>query len=166
MTDYGPTPAVGYAVPLVTHDHAGETILYTPGADVAAGDVVVQGSMAGIALRAIPANTQGALTIEGSFIFPKAASDGGMAVGTLAYWDATNHVATATASGNTYLGKVELTALTAATSVQVQVEAVAQGYKQMAFQAQLASDANAATIVTTVNALLTKLIGSGIMAAS
>ena len=70
-----------------------------PTADVAAGDVVVQGDLVGVARTPIAANTPGSLAIEGVFDFPKATGAGsGIAVGTKVYWDATNKVATATAS--------------------------------------------------------------------
>lgn len=122
---YGPTPAVGLTPPLVRPLHGGHTVDYTPGADVAAGAVVVQGTMAGIALEPIESGKKGVLAIEGTFRFPKAASDGGMAAGSLAYWDATNSVATGTSSGNTYLGKVETAAATADVLVDIQVETAA-----------------------------------------
>jgi predicted RecA/RadA family phage recombinase len=140
MPNYGPSPAESLVTPLVTFLHGGNTVDFTPaaatdygngtqgsttGGGVLAGYVVVQNNLPGVALRDIAVGEQGALSIEGCFIFPKAASDGGMAAGTKAYWDATNKVTTGTATGNTYLGKVEITAATADTSVKVQMEAVA-----------------------------------------
>lgn len=124
-SEYGPTPVVALTQPKVRYIHGGGTVDYTPSGAVAAGDVVVQGSMVGIAKHDIAANVKGTLYIEGSFDFPKAASDGGMAVGTLAYWDASGQVATGTSSGNTYIGKVEATAATSATTVRVQIETAA-----------------------------------------
>jgi predicted RecA/RadA family phage recombinase len=125
MTDYGPTPAVANVEPLYArHIHGGETVDYTPVGDVVYGDVIVISGMVGIALRPIPAGTAGSLAIEGCFEFPKATGDGGMAAGTLAYWDASAHVATGTSSGNTYMGKVETTTTTE-TAVRVQVESMA-----------------------------------------
>lgn len=89
----------------------GESVDYTPTADVAAGAVVVQADLVGVAKRPISANTLGALGVEGVFDFPKATSAGsGIAVGTILYWDATNSVATATASTNKLLGKAIATA--------------------------------------------------------
>lgn len=86
----------------------GASIDYTPGADVAAGAVVVQGELVGVAVRAIPANTLGALAVEGVFDFPKA-TGGGTAItaGAQLYWDATNQVATtnAGAGANKAIGK-------------------------------------------------------------
>lgn len=158
MSEYGPTPAVGQTPPLVRHIHGDQTIDYTPSVDVAAGDVVVQGDLVGIAKTAIAAGKKGALSVSGCFEFPKAASDGGMAVGTLAYWDADNSVATGTATGNKYLGKVEATAATAATSVKVQVESVANatgsgfgGIPAAAVAAAGANQGNAAALSLGLN---------------
>ena len=44
-----------------------EVIDYTPTADVAAGQVVVQGDLIGVAKRPIDANALGALAVEGVF---------------------------------------------------------------------------------------------------
>ena len=66
----------------------GAAIDYTPGSDVAAGDVVVQGDLIGIAKRPIPANELGALSIEGVFDLPKATGVGtAIAAGAIVYWD-------------------------------------------------------------------------------
>lgn len=54
--------------------HEGNAIDYTPVADVAAGDVVVIGASVGVANQDIPANTLGALAIEGVFEMPKDAT--------------------------------------------------------------------------------------------
>ena len=47
--------------------HDGNSIDYTPSADVAAGDVVVQGESVGIAKTAIAANLIGAIAVTGVF---------------------------------------------------------------------------------------------------
>lgn len=87
--------------------HDGAAVDYTPGADVAAGDVVVQADLVGIARVAIPANTLGTLAVTGVFEVPKATGVGtALAAGTTVYWDAVNNQATATATGNKLLGKV------------------------------------------------------------
>ena len=39
--------------------HEGDAVDYTPGSDVAAGDVVVQGELVGVARTPIAANTAG-----------------------------------------------------------------------------------------------------------
>ena len=91
---------------LVKRSCESDCIDYTPTADVAAGDVVVQGDLIGVAPRPIPANTLGSLAVEGGFDFPKATGAGSaITAGTKVYWDATNKVATATASTNKIIGK-------------------------------------------------------------
>ena len=100
----------------------GSAVDYTPSADVAAGDVVVQVDLVGVARAPIPANTLGSLVIAGVFDFPKATGAGsGIAVGTKVYWDATNKQATATASTNKYLGKTTKTAADGDATVRVRL---------------------------------------------
>lgn len=107
---------------LVTFVHEGSSIDYTPSADVAAGAVVVQGSLVGVAKRPIAANTLGALAVDGVYDFPKAAGTStAITVGTQVYWDATNKQATATATDNTSLGKTVRAAVDADTSVRVRL---------------------------------------------
>jgi predicted RecA/RadA family phage recombinase len=91
---------------MATFVHDGNSVDYTPTADVAAGAVVVQGELVGVAARPITANTLGALAVSGVFDFPKA-TGGGTAItaGASCYWDATNQRATTTASGNKLIGK-------------------------------------------------------------
>jgi predicted RecA/RadA family phage recombinase len=87
--------------------HDDGSIDHIPVADVAAGDVVVQGELVGVAKLDIKAGKLGALAVVGVFDFPVAALTG-WAVGDLAYWDNTAKVATETASGNKLLGKTVL----------------------------------------------------------
>jgi len=55
---------------------------------VAAGAVVVQGDLVGVAKLDIPANVQGALAVVGVFDFPKATGVGtAIAAGATVYWD-------------------------------------------------------------------------------
>jgi predicted RecA/RadA family phage recombinase len=84
--------------------HAGASIDYTPAADVAAGDVVVQGDLVGVAKLDIKAGQLGALAVEGVFDFAKATGSA-VTVGALVYWNATAQQATTTATGNKLLGK-------------------------------------------------------------
>ena len=66
----------------------GASIDYTPVADVAAGDVIVQGELVGVAKLDIPADTLGALAVEGVFDFPKATGvSTAIAAGVNVYWD-------------------------------------------------------------------------------
>ena len=68
--------------------HDGNSIDYTPGADVSAGDVVVQGELVGIAKLDIAANTLGALAVAGVFDLPKTAGVGeAITIGSKVYWD-------------------------------------------------------------------------------
>ncbi len=64
----------------------GNSIDYTPGADVTAGDVIVQGSLIGVAKVDIPANKLGALAVRGVFDVVKANEQ--QALGAALYWDA------------------------------------------------------------------------------
>lgn len=90
--------------------HEGNSIDYVPGPgiDVAAGTVVVQGELVGVAARNVAANKLGALAVAGVFDFPK--QTGGstaIAGGALCYWDAANQRATTNAASgaNKLLGK-------------------------------------------------------------
>lgn len=106
-----------------TFVHEGCSIDYTPGSDVAVGDVIVQADLIGVAKQAIAANKLGALSVEGVFDFAKATGGGsGIAVGTTVYWDDTNNVATATAASNKLLGKVVKAAADADTTVRVRLK--------------------------------------------
>lgn len=102
----------------------GDAIDYTPGADVAAGQVVVLSDLIGIAKTAISANVLGALAVEGVF---DVAKEGGAAVtfaiGDLAYWDDTNKVAVTTdgAGANKLLGKAVKAAADADTLVRIRI---------------------------------------------
>lgn len=103
---------------------AGKSIDYTPGGDVAAGQVVVQGDLVGVATRPIAAGELGALAIVGVFDFAKEAGGGvTFAVGAIAYWDATNKVAVATDGGGTNkrLGKVVVAAADGDATVRVKL---------------------------------------------
>ena len=82
-------------------------IPYTPTAFTAAGTVVVVGTHVGITKLDILANALGEVHTKGIYAMPKGTAGGSgaaLAFGTDVYWDATNHVVTATAQGNTYLG--------------------------------------------------------------
>ena len=84
----------------------GNAIDYTP-----AGDVVVQNDLVGIARQPIAAGTLGALAVVGVFDVPKATGAGtAIGAGAKVYWDGANSQATASATGNTYMGKAVATA--------------------------------------------------------
>ena len=104
--------------------HEGNAIDYTPGGDVAAGDVVVLSDLVGVAKRDIKANVLGALAVSGVFDFAK---EGGVgvtfAVGDKAYWDDGNDVAVATdgAGANKLIGKATAAAADADTIVRIRL---------------------------------------------
>ncbi len=105
-----------------TFVHEGAAIDFTPGADTPAGTVVVQGDLVGVTRVDLKAGQLGALAVQGVFDFPKATGAGtGFTVGALAYWDATNGVATKTASGNKLIGKVVRDAADADASVRARL---------------------------------------------
>ena len=107
-------------MPQATFVQDGCAIDYTPGTAIAAGDVVVQGDLIAVAKRPIAANELGALDVSGVFDFAK---NTGVAftVGQILYWDDTNNVATATATGNKQIGKVVRAAATTDTTVRVRL---------------------------------------------
>ncbi len=100
--------------------HDGNAIDYTPGADVASGDVVVQGDLIGVARFAIKSGVLGALAVTGVFDFAKA-TDVAYTVGTILYWDDTNNIVTTTSAGNKPLGKVVVAAGTTDATVRVRM---------------------------------------------
>lgn len=72
----------------------GRSIDYTPVAAVAAGDVVVQGDLVGIAKGDIAAGGLGALAVEGVFEVPKTTGVGtAITAGSTLYWDAAETIA-------------------------------------------------------------------------
>jgi predicted RecA/RadA family phage recombinase len=90
----------------------GMSIDYTPSSAVAAGAVVVQGTLVGIATEAIVANAKGSLCVFCQATVPKDNSNMS-AVGTAIYWDADGNpyggdsgsgCFTTTATGNTFAG--------------------------------------------------------------
>jgi predicted RecA/RadA family phage recombinase len=108
-----------------TFVHDGRSIDYTPGADVAAGDVVVQSELVGVAVRPIAANELGALAVAGVFDVAKAGGAGvTFAIGNKVYWDDTNNYAVATdgAGANKLMGKAVVAAADADTSVRVRFD--------------------------------------------
>ena len=99
--------------------HEGQSIDYTPSAAVAAGDVVVQGKLVGVARIGIEANKLGALAVEGVYDVTK--DDSTVETGDTLYWDAVAKKATTTAAGNTRLGLALKDAATGATTVRIKL---------------------------------------------
>lgn len=107
-----------------TFIHQGDTIDYTPGADVGAGDVVVQNELVGVAKQDIPANTLGSLSITGVFDFPKATgASTAIAEGLDVYWDegATAATTDSAAGVNKKLGRSAAAADDDATTVRIRM---------------------------------------------
>lgn len=109
-------------MPTAIFRHEGDSVDYTPNAAVAAGDVVVQNDLVGVAVLDIAANALGALRVAGVFDCPKA-SGSAINAGTNLYWDATNKLATTSDGGGTnkVLGKAVVTAASAATTARVRL---------------------------------------------
>ena len=102
--------------------HDGNSIDHTPSGAIAAGDVVVQNDLVGIAVKAIAASALGALAVAGVFAMPKATTtSSAIAVGKDVYWDDTNDVVTETVTGNTYVGKTVVAAVDADATVRVRL---------------------------------------------
>lgn len=81
----------------------GEVLDYTPSSAVAAGAVVVLGTVGiGIAQTAIAANVKGSLVVDGVIEHAKAA--GAVTLWAKVYYDATNNVLTTTSTSNTLAG--------------------------------------------------------------
>lgn len=74
--------------------YAGQTLDHTPETDVAAGDVVVIGSLVGIAKLDIAAGTLGALALTGVYDVKKGAD--AFEAGGPVYWDETKKQAAPT----------------------------------------------------------------------
>ena len=107
-------------MPQATFVQDGCAIDYTPGAAIAAGDVVVQGDLVGVAKRPLAANEQGSIDVGGVFDFAKN-TNVAYTVGTILYWDDTNNVVTATATGNKQIGKVVRAAATTDPTVRIRL---------------------------------------------
>jgi len=109
------------AAPVAVYRHYGNQIDYTPVADVAAGDVIDLGTFVGIAQRAIPANTLGALAVEGVFEVNKFTGEA-IAYGAPVYWDAGTTTATGTIGySEARMGVCVLAALAGDSTVWVKI---------------------------------------------
>jgi len=98
----------------------GDKVDYTPSSAVAAGQVVVQGDLVGVAVQAIEANKLGAIAVTGVFDVVK--TTGAISAGTKVYWDDTNKYATTSATGTKYMGKAVKAAASADATVRVRLE--------------------------------------------
>lgn len=105
--------------------HHGDAIDHTPGADLSAGDVVVQGDLVGVAKLDIPSGKLGSLAVAGVFDVAKEAGAGvTFSAGQKAYWDDTNNRAVTTdgAGANKYLGKAIAAAVDTDSTVRIRLE--------------------------------------------
>jgi predicted RecA/RadA family phage recombinase len=94
----------------------GKALNYTPsGADVSSGDLVVIGTIAGIAKTDIADGKTGAVHVSGVFSVAKAT--GAITQGAKLYWSSANSNLTTTASGNTLVGVAAAAALSADATV-------------------------------------------------
>ena len=97
----------------------GNTTDYTPGVAVAAGEVIVQGTLVGIAKLDIAANELGALAHTGVF---KVEKDGNaIGLGAPVHFIVASNAATATVGANPYLGKATVAALAGDAHVYVRL---------------------------------------------
>lgn len=102
------------------HKKTGYTVRYVPASTaVGAGQVVIQGSLVGIAVSDIAVGVPGILLIQDAFDCPKDTST--FTAGDAVYWNATGNpvlgtagtgCATSTSSGNTLMGYARFAALT------------------------------------------------------
>ena len=109
----------------------GDSIDYTPGANVAAGAVVVQGTLVGVARTPITASILGSLVVRGIFDVAKAAV--AFTAGAAVYWDADGDpvggtagtgAATTTRTSNTFMGFALAAASETATTVRTALRSV------------------------------------------
>lgn len=100
------------------------------GSPVISGQVVLAGSLVGVAVEDIASTGTGALALQGVFALPKGVlSTCALTVGQAVYWDASGAVVTGTiasgvyptATANVFVGKVTKAATAAATTVQVRL---------------------------------------------
>lgn len=82
---------------------SGRTLLVSTPADTKSGDLVVVGSLFGIAYCDAASGADVEIGTEGVFELPKTAEQA-WTVGAKIYWDGANKCATTTASGNTLIG--------------------------------------------------------------
>lgn len=97
----------------------GDVLNYTTGNGViASGAVVVFGKRVGVALADIPANSTGAVSVDGVWALPKHADDV-VGMGDDLYWDAAALALTTTAGTNVRAGYAAAPAAGGATTVQL-----------------------------------------------
>ena len=109
---------------IATYIQTGNHIDYTPAADLALGEVIVQGELVGIAPYAVGAGQPGSLAVTGVFDLDKASGAGtAIPAGTKIYWDAAQKQAVTSDGGgaNKYVGKSIHDAADTASAVRVRL---------------------------------------------
>lgn len=104
--------------------HEGNSVEYVAPSAVAAGDVVVQGELVGVAKYDIAAGALGNLSIAGVFDFPKATgASTAITAGANVYWDAAEAVAKSDSESgaNKLIGKTVRAAADADATVRVRL---------------------------------------------
>jgi len=98
-----------------------QEMTHTPSSAVAQGEMIVVGTIAGLASRAIAANEVGSLTIGGCTLnLPKnVTTDGTFTAGEDLYWDAADDNVSDSSSGNTFIGVAREATAQATTTVNV-----------------------------------------------
>ena len=102
---------------------SGDYLDYTAGSTIAAGDVVVIGSLVGVAPRPIANGDTGVVAVEGVYSVPKHSSGANsetIAAGAQVKWYATSGVATTVTGVN--MGYAVAQAVTGASTVNVKLE--------------------------------------------
>ena len=102
-----------------TYVQRGEYIDIVPESKVSAGDVVVQGDLAGVSKPDIEAGKLGAIATTGVYDVEK--GNEAFAAGAKAYWDGGK--ATATAEGNTRIGLAVQAAAASSPTVRILLNA-------------------------------------------
>jgi predicted RecA/RadA family phage recombinase len=107
-----------------SYDSVGNLIDHTPGSAVAAGQVVVIGSLVGVAPRPIAANTLGTVAVEGVYSVPKlpTGTEGAVTAGQRVYWYAVSGVAAVSHATGTSMGYAVAAAPAQTTSVRVKLD--------------------------------------------
>lgn len=103
----------------------GMYIDHTAASDIAAGGVVVIGSLVGVAPRPIASGETGAVAVEGVYALPKASSGSGsetIAAGALVYYYATSGTANSAAATGVAAGYAVAEAVTGSATVNVKLD--------------------------------------------
>ena len=98
----------------------GETMNFTAGATVVAGQMVLVGGTVGVAVNDVANGAVGVIATQGVFEVAKEGSDV-VAQGVILYYNATNGTATVTVGSNKVIGYAWTAALSTDTLVQVRL---------------------------------------------